>query len=91
MTLTCSFLVVELRGFEPLTPCMPCSFGLLPHPRSEPGIQPIQLLEVTVTVRYLPLVPAAYGTRVARPARTMMFAPGGDGFQLGQWGEARPW
>jgi hypothetical protein len=26
--------VVELRGFEPLTPCMPCSFGLLPHPRS---------------------------------------------------------
>ena len=24
-----------LRGFEPLTPCMPCSFGLLSHPRSE--------------------------------------------------------
>jgi hypothetical protein len=26
-TLTCGFMVVELRGFEPLTPCMPC------HPR----------------------------------------------------------
>jgi hypothetical protein len=21
---TCGFVVVELRGFEPLTPCMPC-------------------------------------------------------------------
>jgi hypothetical protein len=30
---------------------MPCSFGLLPHPRSEPQAQPINLLEVTVTVR----------------------------------------
>jgi hypothetical protein len=32
---------VELRGFEPLTPCMPCSFGLLPHPRSATGY-PVQ-------------------------------------------------
>ena len=24
MTLTCGVVVVELRGFEPLTPCMPC-------------------------------------------------------------------
>ena len=32
---------VELRGFEPLTPCMPCSFGLLPHPRSE-AVRPAQ-------------------------------------------------
>jgi hypothetical protein len=31
---------VLVRGFEPLTSCMPCSFGLLPHPRSEPGAQP---------------------------------------------------
>jgi hypothetical protein len=21
------------QGIEPLTPCMPCSFGLLPHPQ----------------------------------------------------------
>jgi hypothetical protein len=27
-------------------------------------------------------VTAAYGTRVARPARTTMLAPDGDGFQL---------
>jgi hypothetical protein len=27
--------VVELRGFEPLASCMPCSFGLLQHARSE--------------------------------------------------------
>ena len=37
------------------------------------------VLEVTVTVRWIPLVPAAYGTRVARPARTTTLAPGGDG------------
>jgi hypothetical protein len=38
------------------------------------------LLEVTVVVRWIPLVPAAYGTWVARPARTTMLAPGGAGF-----------
>jgi hypothetical protein len=70
--------LVELRGFEPLTPCMPCSFGLLPHPRSGMRAQPTGLREVTVTDRYIPLVTAAYGTRVARPAKTML-APGGDG------------
>jgi hypothetical protein len=40
--------------------------------------QPTGLREVTVTDRYIPLVTAAYGTRVARPAKTML-APGGDG------------
>jgi hypothetical protein len=53
-----------------LTPCMPCSFGLLPHPRSGTGAQPDGPLEVTVSVRWIPLVTAAYGTRVARPVRT---------------------
>jgi hypothetical protein len=48
---------------------MPCSFGLLPHPRSEPGVQPIELLEVTVVDRCIPPVTAAYGTSVARPVR----------------------
>ena len=52
-----------------LTPCMPCSFGLLPHPRSGMRAQPTGLREVTVTDRYIPLVTAAYGTRVARPAK----------------------
>ena len=74
--------LVELRGFEPLTPCMPCSFGLLPHCRSGTGAQPNGLLRVTVTVRGIPLVTAAYGTRVARPVRTTRLAPGGDGSQL---------
>jgi hypothetical protein len=41
------------------TSCMPCSFGLLPHPRSEPCAQPIRLRRVTVTVRQIPLVTAA--------------------------------
>jgi hypothetical protein len=36
-------------------------------------------LEVTVIDRYIPLVTAACGTRVARPARTTVLAPGGDG------------
>jgi hypothetical protein len=41
-------------------------------------------LGVTVTVRWIPLVPARYGTWVARPARTTMLAPGGDGSRLGR-------
>jgi hypothetical protein len=64
--------------------CMPCSFGLLPHPRSEAGTQSTGVPEVTVTIRCIPLVPAAYGTWVARPARTTMLAPGGNGSQLAQ-------
>jgi hypothetical protein len=61
---------------------MPCSFGLLPHPRSGAGTQTNGLLKVTVTVRCIPLVTAAYGTRVARTARTTMVGRGGDGFHL---------
>jgi hypothetical protein len=49
--LTSGFVWVELRGFEPLTTCMPCSFGLLSHPRSEVRTEPTGLLEVTVTDR----------------------------------------
>ena len=41
-------------------------------------------LEVTVIDRYVPLVTAACGTRVARQARTTMLTPGGDGSQLAQ-------
>jgi hypothetical protein len=65
-----------------MTPCMPCSFGLLPHPRSGMCALPIGLLELTVIIRWIPLVTAACGTRVARPAKTTMLAPGGDGSQL---------
>jgi hypothetical protein len=32
--LTCAYVVVELRGFEPLTPCMPCH----PHPFTTPSV-----------------------------------------------------
>jgi hypothetical protein len=39
---------------------------------------------VTVTVRWIPLVPAAYGTRVARPASMTMLIPDGDGAPLGR-------
>jgi hypothetical protein len=37
---------------------------------------------MTVTVRWIPLVPAACGTRVARQARTARIERGGDGSQL---------
>ena len=74
----------EAQGSRVLTPCMPCSFRLLPHPRSEPRAQPIEVLEVTVVVRCIPLVTAAYGTRVARPARTTMLPPGGGRSQPGR-------
>jgi hypothetical protein len=53
-----------------VTPCMPCSFGPLPHPRSERSILVDSPYGVTVTIRYVPLVTAAYGTWMARPART---------------------
>ena len=48
-------------------------------PQVRPGAQSTALLEVTVTVRWIPPVSAAYGTWVARPAITTRFAPGGDG------------
>jgi hypothetical protein len=44
------------------TPCMPCSFALLPHPRSAACALPSGRLRVTVTDRCIPLVTAAYGT-----------------------------
>jgi hypothetical protein len=50
-----------------------------PHPRSEAGAKLNDLLRVTVSVHWIPLVTAAYGTRVARPARTTTLAPDGDG------------
>jgi hypothetical protein len=52
-----------------MTSCMPCSFALLPQHRSGACAQPTGLREVTVIDRSIPLVPAAYGTRVARPVR----------------------
>jgi hypothetical protein len=66
-----------------VTPCMPCSLGLLPHPRSGVSGPLSDPLRVTVTVRLIPLVPAASGTRVARPVKDHL-ARGGDGSQLVQ-------
>jgi hypothetical protein len=57
-----------------LTPCMPCSFGLLPNPRSMVGVQPDGPLEVTVTDRSIRLVTAACGTRMARAVRTTIIS-----------------
>jgi hypothetical protein len=51
---------------------MPCSFGPLPYPKSGMGGEPNGFLQMTVADRYIPLVTAAYGTWVARPARTTM-------------------
>jgi hypothetical protein len=49
---------------------MPCSFGLLNDQRSGVCAHFIESRRLTVTVRWIPLVTAACGTRVARPART---------------------
>jgi hypothetical protein len=65
------------------TPCMPCSFGPRVFRRSEACAQWNGPPEVTVTNRSVPLVTAAYGTQMARPARTMMLVRGGDGTPLG--------
>jgi hypothetical protein len=35
-----------------LTPCVPCSLGLLPYPGQGAGAQPNGLLQLTVTVRW---------------------------------------
>jgi hypothetical protein len=56
--------------------------GFLPYPRSGAGAQPAGLLEVTVTVRSMPLVTAPYGTRVARPLRTTLVSRGDVGSTL---------
>ena len=58
------------RPDSTVTPYMPCSFSLLPCPRSGTRRQPNGLLEVTVIVRWIPLVTAACGTWLARPAGT---------------------
>jgi len=57
---------------------MPCNFGLLPHPRSGMCTLPTGVLEVTVIVRWIPLVTAACGTWVARPAGTTFLQRGGN-------------
>jgi hypothetical protein len=82
--------VVELRGFEPLTPCMPCSVAPSRRSRSVASGERNGCLGVTVTDRWVPLVTAACGTRVARPARTTMLGRGGDGSPAQPEGEARP-
>jgi len=46
-----------------MTPCMPCSFDVVPRPRSGTCAQPNGLIEMTVSVRWIPLVPAPCGTR----------------------------
>src|SRR4029453_11347166 len=42
-----------------MTPCLPCSFGLLPHPRSGSWSPAQRSSRVTVTARCIPLVTAA--------------------------------
>src|ERR671935_1545154 len=58
------------RPIKAMTPCMPCSFGLLQHARSEADAHPADLVGVTVADRCIPLVTAACGTWVPRPVRT---------------------
>ena len=69
----------QQRQIEPLTPCMPCSFGPLRFPWSGADGPLSGPLGVTVTDRWIPLVTAACGTR---PVSTMWFAPVGEGSPL---------
>jgi hypothetical protein len=78
---------VATRG---LTPCMPCSFGLLRSRWSVGGAQLGDRLGVTVVVRCIPLVPARYGTRVARPARMTLARIRRRSLPARALGEARP-
>jgi hypothetical protein len=73
-----------------MSACMPCSFAPCRRSKSEASAQCNRPLGVTVTVRWIPLVTAACGTWVARPARTTMAPLGGDGSQVDRKGEAPP-
>jgi hypothetical protein len=55
---TCCYVVVELRGFEPLTPCMPCH----PHHFTKPSAA------LLGTASALPRAPAGQGAVVRREA-----------------------
>jgi hypothetical protein len=68
-----------------LTSCMPCTFSSWQRSRSGKGSQQTGLLRVTVIVRWIPLVTAACGTRVARRRERRSFARGGDGSRLVRW------
>jgi hypothetical protein len=65
-----SGLNMDSNEAQPPDPLHALQFRLLRHPRSAMCAQPTGLREVTVIVRWIPLVTAAYGMRVARPART---------------------
>jgi hypothetical protein len=69
---------------------MPCSFGLLLVPRSEARAQRNAPDGVTVVDRWIPLVSAAYGTWVARAARTAMLSTWRRGLPAWPEGHARP-
>ena len=62
-----------------MTPCMPCSVVPCGGSRSVAGAQRNGRLGVTVIDRWIPLVTAAYGTRVARTVRTTMCPPDSNG------------
>jgi hypothetical protein len=71
-----------------LTPCMPCTFAVPRRTRSEPRPQSNGPHRVTVTVRWIPLATAAYGTRVATAAEDDAAPTWRRWLQLGQ--RARP-
>jgi hypothetical protein len=65
-----------------MTPCMPCSIAPCRRSRSAASAQRNGPSGMAGTDRQIPLVTAACGTRVARPARTTRLPPGGYGSQL---------
>jgi hypothetical protein len=71
------YLVITAPNGRIATTPEPC-----PHPRSGSRSPAQRSSRVTVTDRCIPLVTAAYGTRVARPARTTRLAPEGNSSQL---------
>jgi hypothetical protein len=73
-----------------VTPCMPCTFSVLRTSRSGAVVQLNGAVGVTVVVRWIPLVTAAYGTRVAGPARTTMARAWWRRLRADPEGETRP-
>jgi hypothetical protein len=61
------------RPIQALTPCMPCSVAAWRRPRSVARAQRNGRLGLTVIDRWIPLVTAACGTWVARPASSSSF------------------
>jgi hypothetical protein len=76
-------VVVEMLGLEPTTPCLQSQIGRCCHLRGRGMAQVEAASWLSVVVCWVPVRTVVNGTLVARPVRTTLAPPGGDGSQLG--------